>query len=140
MLLSDGSLIMLSPGSRIRISQYSYAEGENRRTAVVNVKTGALHLIITDSRSAGSRITIETGQAIAVTALANIVVVAAPEKTTIATLDGWVSVCNRTNVVIGSVSVSENLMTVVTTKEPPTVPSFLSQQQRRIYTKDARFF
>jgi hypothetical protein len=139
-LLTDGSVIVLSPGSKIRISQYSYDTTVNRRTCVVNLKQGILHITMNDPRISGSHIAIETEQALTVAAVANFIVETGAEKTVAASLAGNLSVRNSTNVVIGTVSVGENMSTVVKTKEPPTVPSILSQQQRRRYSKDARFF
>ena len=139
-LLTDGSVIVLSPGSKARISQYSYDATPNRRTCVVNLKYGILHVIINDARVSGSRFAIETEQALAVTARSDVVVEATTEKTVVASLAGGVSVRNSINMVVGTVSVGENMSTVVKTKESPTVPSILSQLQRRRFTKDARFF
>jgi ferric-dicitrate binding protein FerR (iron transport regulator) len=150
--LTDGAVINISPGSGLRISQYSFSKNILRRSAMINLLHGSARFFVQNpgkilvaksaqsQQTEGSRFSIETGQAIIEAWEADVVVEASSEKSSVCSLAGSVNVRNRSNLIIGNVSVGENLTSVVRPKEPPTVPSILTQQQRRVYTKDARQF
>lgn len=140
LLLSDGTVITLSQQCTARIAQYSFDTMSKRRTGVLHVKRGMLRMTLPERLHGESRFTIDTSHSRVVAHQADVVVTVTAEQTSIATLNGSVRVSNCSNVIVGSISLGVNQFTTVTPKQPPSAPSLLSQQQRRIYTKDARYF
>ncbi len=135
-VLSDESVITLSPRSAARVNQYAFDAGTNRRAAVVNVVQGRVRVIVSRERNRESGFRILTGQAVAAFDLADVVAIAGTDGTSLAVLDGRVSVKNRSYLTVGEVIVADNQMTVVKEKASPSVPSIITEQQRRMYTKD----
>lgn len=140
LLLSDGMVITVMPGSILRISQYSFESDKSRMSAVMSLKQGMARFILYKELKGGSSLKIETGQALIQTSRADIVVAASEAQTELFTLAGSAGVRNSSNLLVGNVRVGENQSVVVPTKTPPSTPSVIPLQQRRKFTKDARQF
>lgn len=140
LLLSDDSVINMSAATVLRISQFSYDRGKNRRTAVVSIKKGTARFILHDERKDGSGFRIETGQALMQASIADVVVEVAAQQTGIFTLSGNVGVRNSSKLVIGYVQVGENSSSIVREKTPPSATALIPPQQRRRYIRDGYQF
>lgn len=140
LLLNDDSVISISPGAVVRISQFSFDRGNNRRSAVVTIIRGAVRFIVQGEHRDGSSFRIQAGQTLVQTAQADLVVEAAGKQTVICVLSGSAGVRNSSNLVIGNVRVGENSCSLVGEKSPPTNPTPISAQQRGRYIRDARTF
>ncbi len=150
--LADGAVINISPSSTLRISQYSFTKSSMRRSAVINLLQGSARFFVQQpdkllvsrgtqlERTEGSSFVIETAQARIDSWESDVVVETNPEKSTVYTLGGGVTVRNRSDLVVGTTRVGENLFAIVEPKKAPTIPSIIPQQQRRIFVRDARQF
>lgn len=150
--LADGAVINILPASSLRISQYAFTKNTMRRSAVINLLQGSARFFVQQpdkqlrskisqlERTEGSRFVIETSQAQIDSWEADVVIETDPEKSTVYTLGGGVTVRNRSNLVVGTTRVGENLSVIVVSKKAPTIPSIIPQEQRRIFVRDARLF
>jgi len=139
MVLTDESVVNISSMTSIRMNQYAFDAQEYRRTAVARVLEGMARFIVHKQQKKAS-FTIETSHAAVSFAYADLVVKTSAAESTIAVLDGGVSVRNSSPLIIGQVGLGDNEMTVVRAKTPPSIPSVITSQQRRIYSKDAKQF
>ncbi|MBA4373829.1 MAG: hypothetical protein C0402_13335 [Thermodesulfovibrio sp.] len=139
MVLTDDSVVNISSLTSIRLNQYAFDAGESRRTAVVKVIEGMARFIIHKQQKKAS-FTVETSHAVVSFSYADLVIQASTDETAVAVLDRGVSVKNSSLLVVGQVRLGDNEMTVVRAKTPPSIPSVLTSQQRRIYSKDAKHF
>lgn len=135
-VLTDDSVITLSPRSAVRVDQFAFDAATDRRAAVVNVVGGRARVIVFKERNRESGFKVVTSNAIASFSLADIVVVAEAAGTSLAVLDGRVSVKNRWYLAVGEVRLADNQMTYVKGKDSPTVPAVITEKQRRMYIKD----
>lgn len=140
LLLSDDSVINMSGGTVLRISQYSFDPAKSRRTAVVSIKKGTARFILHEQRKDNSRFRIETGQALIDVSIADMLVEVAGQQTKIVTFSGSVVARNNYKLAIGYARVGENSYSIVRDKTPPSIPVLISPQQRRRYIKDVDLF
>jgi ferric-dicitrate binding protein FerR (iron transport regulator) len=138
-LLADDTVVNLSSGTSARILQYSFDPAGGRRTAVVKLLGGKARFIVSARKN--SRFNIESAQAaVAAVAAADFVVLATPDATTVAALDGGVRVKNASNLIVAACDLWPNQTTVVRVGAAPSHPAPIVPQQRKDYRKDARDF
>lgn len=135
-LLTDDSVVKLSPGTALRILQYSFEPASGRRTAVVKVVKGQVRLIVAARKN--SRFNVESPQAGMAVAAADFVAMVSVAETTIAVLEGSVRVKNISNLVVSEIDLWSNQSTVVREKSAPDHPVQITPVQRRRYRNDAR--
>ncbi len=138
---ADESFVNLSSKSAMRVNQYAFDAGENRRTARVRILSGRARFVLYKVRSGDSVFFVETNNALAVPAmLADFGVSAEAEGTEIAVLDQSVIVRNASSLVIGEVVLGPNQKTTVREKKPPSAPVVFGIGERKNYTKNMRHF
>ena len=136
LLLTDDTVVSLSPGASIRILQYAFDPASGRRTAVVKVNGGKARFIV--AARTDSRFNVECSQAAAAVTAADFVTLVSPGETTVVVLDGNARVKNISNLVVAEVELWANQSTTVRAKTPPSHPAQITQQQRKEYRNDAR--
>lgn len=132
--LTDESFINIGPDSVVRINQYSFAEHENRRRAVIKVASGRARFVIFKVISVDSAFRVETDYAtILVKDRGDFIVTSLPDVTEVIALDKTLLVRNASNIIIGEVRLSANQKTAVRKKTPPAPPSVITPHERRLY-------
>ena len=139
LVMTDDSVIDLSSSTRLRVNQYSFDSSKERRTANIKVLEGMARFIVYKELRE-SRFMVETEAAQTSFSSSDLVVRTALDSTTIAVLHGSAVVRNALKFIIGDVNLSDNQVTVVKSKTPPSQPSIITAQQRRILLKDAKNF
>lgn len=139
LVLTDDSVVNISSRTSIRVSQYSLDTAIHRRTAVARVLEGMARFIVHKQQKEAT-FTIETAHATVSFAYADLVIGTSTVESAVAVLDRGVSVKNSSPLIIGQVSLGVNEMTMVRAKTPPSPPAVLTSQQRRIYSRDAKYF
>lgn len=140
LMLTDESVMVLSPGSAVRVNQYAFDVAANRRTAEVRVFKGKVRIVLYRERNKESSFNVVTDQALLSTADADFVTIVSGKETSMVVLYGWASVVNSSIFTVGTVSLGQNQLTVVRGKNPPSVPSVITEDQRRAYSRDANRF
>ncbi len=138
-VLTDESVVNVSSRTSLRMNQYAFDPRIHRRTAVAKVLEGRARFIVHKQQKESS-FKIETAHVLAVFSYADLVVSAKADESAVAVLDGGVSVKNSSELIVGQVRLGDNQTTVVRAKTPPAIPTVLTSQQRRIYSKDAKYF
>jgi hypothetical protein len=132
--LTDESFLNIGAGASLRISQYSFDEKSNRRTAVVRVLVGRVRCVVYVVRSPGSAFRVETDTAsIFVDDLADLVVEAVPDRTDVSVLEHTVRVRNASALIVGEARLGINQKVAVYVKRPPSVPGVVTPAERRRY-------
>jgi len=132
--LTDESFMNLAGNASLRINQYSFAEKENRRKAVVRVLNGRTRFVVFMVRSPESSFRVESDTAsIFVDDRCDIVVEASPALTTVAVLDETVRVRNASSYIIGEARLGVNQSVTVSGNKPPASPGLVSPAERRKY-------
>lgn len=140
LLLTDESVITLSSGTAVRVNQYSFDAATNRRTAEVRVFKGKIRIVLYKERNNESSFNIVTDHALLSAADADFVVIVSEGETSLVVLYGGATVVNSSKFTVGAVSLGQNQLTVVRGKNPPSVPSVITEEQRRAYIRDANRF
>lgn len=140
LLLTDESVMTLSSGTAMRVNQYSFDVATNRRTAEVRVFKGKIRVVLYRERNNESSFRVVTDQALLGTAAADFVTIVSEGETSLVVLYGGAAVVNRSEFTVGTVSLGQNQLTVVRGKNPPSVPSVITEEQRRAYIRDANHF
>ncbi len=140
LMLTDESVMTLSSGSAMRVNQYAFDAGTNRRTAEVRVFRGKVRIVLYKERNRESSFKVVTDQALLSSSAADFVAIVSERETSFVVLYGWASVVNSSKFTVGTVSLGQNQVTVVRGKEPPSVPSVITEEQRRTYSRDANHF
>jgi len=132
----DEAFVTLAPNSSLRVNQYTYDPGQQRRTVVVKVLSGQARFLAYKPLSEDSSLRVETGQALILTnIIADFVVSVSRRETEVAVLDKGVSVRNASPVVVGELGLGVNQRAVVKEKSPPAQPSIITPEQRKAYLK-----
>lgn len=139
---SDRTIADLSSGTALRIGQYSFDRGSNRRSANLALKKGTARFVLREERSGDSILRIETAQALIEVRAdpADLLVEAYPRRTDLCVLSGSARVRNTSALVIGNSHVGENSCVAVAEKSPPTYPVPMPLPLRRKLVRDARQF
>jgi hypothetical protein len=137
LVLNDNSVIHVLPGTHLQLGQYSFSAGENRRSAVIRVFSGNLRFIVPRRRSSGSRFAVVTDQVQIGVGVSDFLIAVSAKKTEVANIGPGFSIQNVSPLAVGRVSLGTNQRSTVADKEPPSQPTTITPEQRRIYLKDA---
>lgn len=137
-LLADDTVLNLSSGTSLRILHYAFDRASGRRTAVVKVLRGKARFVVSARKN--SRFTVETDHAAVAATAADFVALVAPDATTVAALEGTVTVRNISKLVVADVDLWSNQTSVVQRGTVPSHPAPIAPQRRREYRRDARDF
>jgi len=135
----DGSFVNIGGGSAIRVIQYIYEPAANRLKVHVKALKGRARFIQYKRMAPGSAFVVESPTAIAFTSAADFVVAASDEKTSVAALEGVVSVRNTNNFAVGNVTLQMNRKTTVGIKTPPSNPEALGPGERKELIRELSF-
>ncbi len=134
-LLADDSLVFIPSRSVLRINQYAFDPAESRRSARIQLLEGRARFIVGRQRFRNSLFSVETEHAVIGAGPADFSLAVADGESTVAVIDGSVSVKNISNLIIGSMNVSTNQQSVIARKSPPTQPAVITSGQRKEYRK-----
>ena len=133
--LAEESFVDLAPNSAIRVSQYSFDQKEDRRTAVIRLLEGTARFIVYKDRKISSLRVESTFGLISSYGLADFVVTATNTETAAAVLNRSLQVKNSSSLVIGDVALGINQKTTVRERSAPTQPVVLSSDERKALLK-----
>jgi len=152
-VFTDDSFINMSSATALMIKQYIYEPENNsalankgcngcydRRKAIIKVLAGKARFIIYKQRNRESSFNVETNSASVKAVIADFGVAVLPDETEVAVLDGVVTVKNISLLTVGKIRLRINQKAVVREKAPPSKPSIITPQQRRMYIKDVYNF
>ena len=140
LLLTDESVMTLSSGTAMRVNQYSFDAATNRRTAEVRVFKGKIRIVLYIERNNESSFKVVTDHALISPSDSDFVVIVSEGETSLVVLYGGATVVNSSKFTVGTVNLGQNQLTVVRGKNPPSVPSVITEEQRRAYIRDAKLF
>lgn len=138
-LNDESAVVYIAPGASLRVNQYAYAPETLRRKVFIRLLNGKARFVSSKKMSRGSAIIVETDSAkITASGQDDFVVKAAPQATEVMTLIGSVIVKNASDFVVGEIILSENLITTVNEKTPPSRPDVMKAKQRSEYIREVR--
>lgn len=139
LVLPDSAFVNLAPGSALRVNQYSFDPGSERRMIFVRLMRGKVRFVVYNRMSRDSSVIVETDSAVVrASGTVDFVMNVTPEVTEALTLSGTVRVNNSSEFVIGAVSLGENRMTSVKAKAPPSDPVIMTGRRRKEYIRQVR--
>jgi len=129
---TDESFAVLGSSTAIRINQYSFDAGRNRRTAVMQLVEGRARIVLFHQRSKESRFRVETKTAaVDPDLLSDFIVIAGDGETEIISLRNELRVRNQSSLYVGEYRLRENQRTKVKQHLPPDKPDSISRDRRQ---------
>lgn len=144
LVLLDSAFVNIAPDVSLRVNQYSLSSDTrlpdiSRRKSVIKVMRGKIRFIAYKQMSPDSSITVETEHALATAqGITDFVVNATADTTEVLALANQVSVKNVSYLVVGVVSLTENLLTAVKAQTPPSKPAVMTPQIKNAYIREVR--
>ncbi len=135
----DGSFVNIGGNGAIRVIQYIYEPAANRLKVHIKALKGRARFIQYKRMAPGSVFIVESPTAMASATAADFVVAAFDEKTSVAALEGAVSVRNINNLAVGNVTLHRNRKTTVAEKASPSGPEALGPDERKELTRELSF-
>lgn len=135
----DGSFVNVGGNGAVRVIQYIYEPAANRLKVYIKALKGRARFIQYKRMAPGSVFIVESATAIVSASAADFVVASFDEKTSVAALEGAVSVRNTNNLMVGRVTLQMNRKTVVAVKTPPSSPEAIAPAERKELTRELSF-
>jgi len=139
LVLPDSAFVNIAPGAVLRVNQYSFDPESEKRMVYVRLMRGKARFVVYNRMSRDSAVIVETDSAIVrASGTVDFVMNVTPEVTEALTLSGFVRVNNSSGIVVGTVNLGENLMTIVKASAPPSGPVVMNRRQRKEYIRQVR--
>ncbi|MBI5885676.1 MAG: FecR domain-containing protein [Deltaproteobacteria bacterium] len=139
LVLPDSAFVNLAPGASLRVNQYSFDPGSEKRMVFVRLMRGKARFVVYNRMSHDSAVIVETDSArVTASGTVDFVMNVMADATETLALSGFVRVNNSSDFVVGTVSLGENLMTIVKAKTPPSGPVAMNRRQRKEYIRRVR--
>lgn len=139
LMLTDKSIVTLAPGSAVRVNQYSFNPVTRTRRVALRVMRGKVRVIQNPVLSRESWFMLMTDN-VSNHCAEDLVVVVSEGDTKLIVLHGIMDVTNSSGLIVGTVTLKQKQVTVVRGNNPPSMPTYITEAQRREYSRDAKRF
>lgn len=138
LVFTDDSVVIVWPEASLRVNQYSYSPGINRRSAIIKVLSGQARFVVYKPRM-DSRFVVETEHVSLNISRHDVILMVSPTQTEVANIGNALDVRNISPLAVGTIRLDTNQKTIVKAKTPPFQPAIVTSEQRRKYIRDANF-